>query len=171
MQFDERGYLCEEDGEATHRFVYRQTFGQPPRGWHVHHIDYNKYNNSPSNLIALPKRLHNWIHTNFQLENYPDRNYLMLKVEAWEKSEARKTKTLKELIEKIRDLDLEQLETLNRVIFQKLKKLRPKKKSKSQILFDKRVAEKQIKRFTATQAKTVPKPTKSETPKTILRKA
>lgn len=172
MLFDERGYLCEEDGEATHRKIYRETFGRPPKGWHVHHIDYNKYNNSAANLIALPKRLHEWIHTNFKLEECPNREYLMLKIEVWEKAQARKDQALAAVIEGVKELDLEQLEILDRHIFGKLKKLRPKKRSKGQIEFNKRVAKKQVKRFIDKQAKVVPRtvPASPTTNKTILRK-
>lgn len=33
-----------------------------PTDWDVHHIDYDHNNNDPSNLVALPKKLHRRLH-------------------------------------------------------------------------------------------------------------
>lgn len=44
-----------------HRVIYEEHFGPIPEGYHVHHKDNNPLNNSPSNLEALPARVHNSI--------------------------------------------------------------------------------------------------------------
>jgi hypothetical protein len=46
----------------AHRVIYESTQGPIPGGWHVHHIDGDSLNNSPSNLQALPPGEHSRIH-------------------------------------------------------------------------------------------------------------
>lgn len=47
------GYLCE------HRLVWEETTGQLlPDGWVVHHIDGDKTNNHPQNLVAISREEH-----------------------------------------------------------------------------------------------------------------
>lgn len=55
------GYTRTKD-EYTHRYIYRQHFGEIPKGWVVHHKDENKSNNDPSNLVAMPKSEHQRLH-------------------------------------------------------------------------------------------------------------
>lgn len=43
---------------ALHREIYSDFVGKIPKGFHVHHIDGNTENNSPSNLQALPPEEH-----------------------------------------------------------------------------------------------------------------
>lgn len=57
------GYQVNLRGKLIHRIVCRQAWGPFPNNWHVHHCDENKLNNSPSNLIAVPAKLHNRIHS------------------------------------------------------------------------------------------------------------
>ncbi len=57
-----RGYKVDSRGRFIHRVVCRQAHGPFPYGWVVHHIDCKVDNNEPSNLIALPRNLHNSIH-------------------------------------------------------------------------------------------------------------
>jgi len=43
---------------ALHRVVFKAAFGHLPRSWVVHHVDHNKWNNEPGNLVAMPRWLH-----------------------------------------------------------------------------------------------------------------
>lgn len=52
------GYFCNRRGEQLHRAVYRSVHGPIPRGYDVHHIDFCKTNNDPSNLEALTRSEH-----------------------------------------------------------------------------------------------------------------
>src|SRR5882672_4526506 len=56
------GYLVTASGQVEHREVWKTHFGPIPRGWDVHHIDFDKSNNDIENLIALPHQFHNKIH-------------------------------------------------------------------------------------------------------------
>jgi hypothetical protein len=58
---DTNGYVTGQDGRY-HRLVWESENGAVPSGWHVHHIDGVKTNNSIENLIALPGNLHTYIH-------------------------------------------------------------------------------------------------------------
>lgn len=57
----------------VHRSIYCSEYGQPPRGWHVHHIDGVKLNNRIENLIALPAGLHIRLHECYLWERLPGR--------------------------------------------------------------------------------------------------
>jgi hypothetical protein len=67
----EKFFLCGEyfqksnrnGSKRLHRVVYEDNFGSIPNGYHVHHIDHNKKNNSPENLqlIYAGKHIsHHW---------------------------------------------------------------------------------------------------------------
>jgi hypothetical protein len=46
-------------GYFLHRAVWERLAGHKlPPGWEVHHIDHDKSNNQPYNLIAMPPELH-----------------------------------------------------------------------------------------------------------------
>ena len=45
-----------------YRRIYRENFGEIPKGWHVHHKDGDPLNNNPNNLIALSPEDHSEIH-------------------------------------------------------------------------------------------------------------
>lgn len=46
-------------GRYLHCVVWETVAGRPlPDGWEVHHQDFNKTNNAPENLIAMPGELH-----------------------------------------------------------------------------------------------------------------
>ena len=47
---------------AKHRRAYEAVCGAIPKGYHVHHIDWDSNNNAPDNLIALPEHIHVAIH-------------------------------------------------------------------------------------------------------------
>lgn len=58
----DQGYEIDAQGRLVHRVVCRQAHGAFPKEWIVYHIDKNKKNNSPDNLIAMPRKLHDKIH-------------------------------------------------------------------------------------------------------------
>ncbi len=58
-----QGYVYDRYGKLVHRKVCRQAHGPFPRDWVVHHIDGIKSNNEPENLIALPRHLHDSLHS------------------------------------------------------------------------------------------------------------
>lgn len=45
-----------------HKAVYLECYGEVPKGYEIHHIDGNHFNNKANNLIAIPKELHTEIH-------------------------------------------------------------------------------------------------------------
>lgn len=46
-----------------YRRLYEDFYGiKIPKGYEVHHIDFNHSNNDPHNLVALPKDLHRRLH-------------------------------------------------------------------------------------------------------------
>lgn len=47
-----------EPPRTLHREIYSDLVGKIPDGYHIHHIDGDTENNSPSNLQALPSREH-----------------------------------------------------------------------------------------------------------------
>ncbi len=55
-------YLCgnyfQRKGKRLHRTVWQYHNGDIPKGYHVHHIDGNKSNNSIENLALLPGKEH-----------------------------------------------------------------------------------------------------------------
>lgn len=60
---DKDGYVVDlKRGIVEHRQVWKAFQGAIPKGWDIHHIDFNKSNNLLSNLIALPHAYHNKIH-------------------------------------------------------------------------------------------------------------
>ena len=48
---------------SLHRLLYVDYYGHIPRGYHIHHINHIKTDNTKENLIALPERVHAKIHT------------------------------------------------------------------------------------------------------------
>ena len=51
-------------GKLLHRLIYEEVFGPIPEGFHVHHLDNDKENNDPSNMILLSKSNHHKLHFN-----------------------------------------------------------------------------------------------------------
>ena len=70
---ESKGYYILSKGEyrnkLLHRVIFEDTYGKIPEGWDVHHHDFNKLNNDPSNLVALP----HWVHA--QLHNRGENNH------------------------------------------------------------------------------------------------
>ncbi|WP_406533400.1 HNH endonuclease signature motif containing protein [Methanobrevibacter sp.] len=50
-------------GKLLHRLVYEDEYGPIPTGFIVHHINGDKENNNPSNLMLLTKSNHHHLHT------------------------------------------------------------------------------------------------------------
>lgn len=55
-------YLNAKTHKRLHVAVYENEVGAIPEGYHVHHIDFNKDNNDPSNLVALTNSEHETLH-------------------------------------------------------------------------------------------------------------
>ncbi len=45
-----------------HREIFKRNFGEIPKGYHIHHLDGNRKNNDPDNLIAVSPQMHYEIH-------------------------------------------------------------------------------------------------------------
>lgn len=56
------GYLVDSSGRLVHRTICRAAWGWFPHPWVVHHVDGNKRNNEPVNLIAMPRQVHDNMH-------------------------------------------------------------------------------------------------------------
>ena len=51
-------------GKLLHRLIYEEVYGPIPKGYTIHHIDGDKTNNNPSNLMLLTKSNHHKLHFN-----------------------------------------------------------------------------------------------------------
>lgn len=51
-------------GKLLHRLIYEENFGPIPSNFICHHIDGNKENNDPKNLMLLTKSNHHHLHSN-----------------------------------------------------------------------------------------------------------
>lgn len=56
------GYLLDPNGKLSHRRIYKKHYGKIKKDWVVHHIDTNKKNNIPKNLISMPSKCHDRLH-------------------------------------------------------------------------------------------------------------
>lgn len=75
---DDSGYLRNKANcKLVHRMVCRAAHGPFNVNWHVHHIDGNKQNNRPENLIAIPHQLHNKIHEVWPRHCLPKRSEIL----------------------------------------------------------------------------------------------
>ena len=58
----ERFYLCgryfQHKGRRLHVMVWRYHNGEPPKGYHVHHVDEDRSNNQIENLALLESSIH-----------------------------------------------------------------------------------------------------------------
>tara|TARA_Y100000034_G_C6652299_1_gene285557 strand:- start:357 stop:599 length:243 start_codon:yes stop_codon:yes gene_type:complete len=63
MKTSKRGYHYDNKG-FIHKQVVLEKYGlkEIPKGRVIHHIDGNKRNNDPDNLVLVPKRIHNKLH-------------------------------------------------------------------------------------------------------------
>lgn len=48
--------------QKKYKKIYKKHFGSIPKGYHIHHIDFNPYNHSIDNLIAVTPEEHAKIH-------------------------------------------------------------------------------------------------------------
>ena len=51
-------------GKLLHRLIYEEHYGPIPEGFHIHHLDNDKTNCSPENLLLLSKSNHHKLHMN-----------------------------------------------------------------------------------------------------------
>ena len=51
-------------GKLLHRLIYEEIYGSIPKGYAIHHIDGDKTNNNPGNLMLLSKSNHHKLHMN-----------------------------------------------------------------------------------------------------------
>ena len=66
-------YLIHYKGyqKSLHKVVFDKHYGKKNRkGLEIHHKDGNKFNNHFSNLIAIDKETHNWLHSQIGKANY-----------------------------------------------------------------------------------------------------
>lgn len=70
------GYIqittTENKGKLFHRLVYEKHYGSIPEGFCVHHINGDKTDNTPENLMLLSKSHHHRMH--MQSTNHPGWN-------------------------------------------------------------------------------------------------
>lgn len=89
---DENGY--ERDSKTkrlVHRTVCRKAHGKFPSSWHVHHVNGEKKDNRPENLIALPGACHFAIHKRFGFsEGLPDRWACVRLLSEWQAKKKRR---------------------------------------------------------------------------------
>lgn len=71
LLFEEKGYYAikgkypQQKGlhnQPLHRLAYIAFYGNPPPGYHVHHIDRDKHNLAMDNLVALTEAEHSAVH-------------------------------------------------------------------------------------------------------------
>lgn len=84
--YNSAGYETDgKRGPLTHRRVCRESHGDWPGGWHVHHVNGKKNDNRPENLIALPSALHVFVHEVFGFYDLlPGRAFVHGWAESWE---------------------------------------------------------------------------------------
>ena len=52
-----------EVNSTDYRHIYEKVYGVTiDKGFEIHHIDFNHFNNNPTNLVMLPKKLHTNLH-------------------------------------------------------------------------------------------------------------
>jgi hypothetical protein len=128
-----RGYWHVETPKglrAWHRIVCIENHGPIPKGWVVHHVDADKLNNSPDNLIALPEKMHNTIH---QIIPLPQRETLVEFVSRYLNGERPDRKALKKAVKKKEKTKLKKIEAKLKRIYRRVK---PRPKISSQDMKD-----------------------------------
>lgn len=61
---DETGYYLNSTiGKRIHRYVWEYNNGKIPKGYHIHHMDYDKSNNDISNLMLIEAKQHVAMHS------------------------------------------------------------------------------------------------------------
>ena len=59
-QLSRRNYYY--NGEFLHRQIYKDNFGEIPKGFHIHHKDHDVFNNKPNNLQVISNSEHGKLH-------------------------------------------------------------------------------------------------------------
>ena len=69
LQINKKGYytvtLCHNGKSHSfplHIIIYKTVYGKIPKGYQIHHIDYDKTNNNPSNLMLIDPSKHLSLH-------------------------------------------------------------------------------------------------------------
>lgn len=62
-------YWHKSNGDLLHRYIYEKHYGPIPEGYAIHHIDFDMYNNDPTNLMCLTPQQHMAIHMKCNAEN------------------------------------------------------------------------------------------------------
>jgi len=76
--YKKKGYRLTDGGNAEHIDVYfMETFDYKRKGWEVHHCDGNKMNNYISNLVYVPREVHEYIHRSFPPNNLPTKKFII----------------------------------------------------------------------------------------------
>lgn len=60
------------------KFYQEQTKTKLPKNFEVHHIDLNRENNDITNLVAIPKKLHQELHSTFDSIYIPEDKFELL---------------------------------------------------------------------------------------------
>lgn len=77
-----------------HVYVWEKVNGKIPKGHHIHHIDRNKQNNEPENLVLMTEEAHRKLHNTSMTEEHKNALRKHLKEKAvpaskeWHRSEA-----------------------------------------------------------------------------------
>lgn len=58
--------------KRLHVYVWERDHGTVPQGYQVHHIDFNKDNNEPENLVCLSLHEHQSLHMQRRMREHPE---------------------------------------------------------------------------------------------------
>jgi hypothetical protein len=85
-----KGYEITKTGKLVHRQVCWKANGPFPRNWVVHHVDHDKKNNDPSNLVALPRELYDKLYKSMERNHVKfDRESIKRTLELWKSAKQR----------------------------------------------------------------------------------
>ena len=59
---DSHGYYVSKGKRYLHRIIYEESYGKPPHGWDIHHINQCKTDNFFLNLLAMSRADHMALH-------------------------------------------------------------------------------------------------------------
>lgn len=84
------GSYFQRKGKRLHRTVWEYHHGEIPDGYHVHHIDGDRSNNSPGNLALIAESEHQRLHMSTEERRRQSREsvkYAIAKAPEWHSSE------------------------------------------------------------------------------------